>query len=181
MRHHRLLKTIAAAALILGSGRALAAPLDSWRGVWSGPCEDSGIGHQYQNVRLELRIGVDPAPAGALAWTIVWRMPGKPADRRAYLMRPKDASKGWFVLDERNGIFIDHFLGGDGVMRALFHLPSNGTLIGDRTELRGGKLRVEMPSWSDSQAEDYTGPGGIVVRSLPLPRVSVCVLSADSL
>jgi hypothetical protein len=80
---------------------------EDWIGTWKGEISWNRFGNDtVKDFKMQLRI--QPADSvGHYTWHIIYGDSSK--DSRPYLMKAVDKNKGHWLLDERNGIFIDHY------------------------------------------------------------------------
>lgn len=112
---------------------------EDWIGNWKGEISWSRFGNDtVRNFKMQLRI--QPADSiGHYTWHIIYGDSSK--DRRPYVMKPVANSKGHWLLDERNGIFIDHYYFA-GKLSCAFTVQ-NTTIINNCWR-EGEKLIVEF-------------------------------------
>lgn len=116
---------------------------ESWTGNWKGELQWFKAGKaDPQKVNMELHIR--PADsAGQFTWQIVY---GKTSeDNRPYILKPKDAATGHWVIDERNGIVLDQFWVGNKFCGAF---TIQGATIVNSYWIEADKLLVEFFSIS---------------------------------
>jgi hypothetical protein len=122
------------------SGQAGNFPRD-WLGTWKGQLQWFKTGTaKPQQVQMELRIAAGDS-AGTYHWHLQYGAAG--ADSRPYLLKPVDAEKGHWVIDERNGIVLDQFWVGNRLCGAF--TVQNNTII-NSYQVEDGKLQVEFYS-----------------------------------
>lgn len=112
---------------------------ESWTGNWKGELLwfKTGI-KDPQKVNMELRIQRGNS-AGNYTWHIIYGSPSE--DSRPYVLKPKDAAKGHWVIDELNGIVLDQFWVGNKFCGAF--TVQNSTIINNYW-LENGKLMIEF-------------------------------------
>ena len=157
----------------------------AWFGTWRGEAQAIAPGgHVGGRFGMALEIGpdADPSrPAGAppvYAWAITYEQ-GEQRQTRPYLLRlaadeQGNARPGHFVLDERNGIFVDQFLVGE-VMEGHFIVSAAGgrtSILHSRYELTTAPdgrpaIRVEIATYDGDEArQSAVGDGGVQSRRL---------------
>ena len=79
----------------------------NWLGNWEGELSwYSGNSNSPKKVKMQLNI--QPADTlGHYTWQLIYGEQSE--DNRPYILKPVDASKGHWVIDERNGIALDQF------------------------------------------------------------------------
>ncbi|MET0393770.1 MAG: hypothetical protein ABW019_11550 [Chitinophagaceae bacterium] len=79
----------------------------SWCGSWKGELFwYQGAGKEPKTVHMELRIGATDS-AHRFSWQLIYGSAA--ADIRPYELIAKDTAKGHWVIDEKNGIFLDQY------------------------------------------------------------------------
>lgn len=117
----------------------------SWTGKWKGTLKWYRTGSDsVQNVPMELRIAPTDS-AGHFTFHLIYGAESK--DSRPYIIKPGDNGKGHWILDENNGILIDHYW----VARKLScaFTVMNATII-TNTWLEGETMIMEFYSLSAS-------------------------------
>ena len=111
----------------------------SFVGHWKGNLQWYQAGkEQPQNVSMQLII--KPADtAGQYTWQLIYGQKGE--DNRPYLLKPVDTAKGHWVVDEKNGIFLDNYWVGNRLHGAF--TVGNTTIINSYW-LEGDKLLIEF-------------------------------------
>lgn len=88
-------------------------------------------------------------------------------ESRPYILR--HISAGHFILDERNGILLDHYLDGN---RLFSSFTVSGNVITTEEELDGDTLRMTVRTYKPG-----TGQGATGVSSMKLLSSQVCLLT----
>lgn len=130
---------------------------ESWHGHWSGPLIYVTTDGSSKTLTMDLVIRAEPVQ-GRLDWTI--RYEGQPA--RRYEMILLNAQRGHYLLDERNGILIDHFFL-DGTLHSEFEV--SGNRISTTLKMRDGKLVQEMSTYAAYRNVRRSGGGPVPVVS----------------
>jgi hypothetical protein len=119
------------------TAQALAA---EWDGVWKGNLNWTTADGKKQEFGMELRVA-PVAGTNAKTWKIIYT--GQP--ERPYEISPVAGEPGHFVIDEKNGLFIDAYLSGN-VLRSLFLVSDN--FISTRFENQGDSILVELTTFN---------------------------------
>jgi hypothetical protein len=112
---------------------------EQWNGIWKGITVNVNADGKREEIPMELK--VLPVPnSSAKTWKILY---GKNAGQttRPYEIMPVSNEPNRFVVDEKNGLFIDNQLVGN-VLYSQFTVTTN--LVTTRFELKGDEIRVEM-------------------------------------
>ena len=142
----RTLNYFLVAAFLCSSSALRAQPADfpsGWTGHWKGELSWwMGTDSLPRKVMMELRI--QPADsAGHWHWHLVYG--GEAGDSRPYLLKPVDASKGHWRIDEGNGIVLDQFWVA-GRLSGAFTVM-NATIV-NTYRMEGDILQVEFYNFS---------------------------------
>lgn len=81
----------------------------SWEGIYKGDLEIFSSAGKVQSLPMELHILPNDTSDIRWSWTIIYGE-DKEAGKRAYELIEKDKSKGHYVVDEKNTIYLDGFL-----------------------------------------------------------------------
>jgi len=114
----------------------------SWVGNWKGELQwykTGATGPQKVNMELHIQPGDS---AGNYTWQLIYGSAAE--DNRPYLLRPKDESKGHWVIDELNGIVLDQYWVGNKFCGAFTVM--NNTIVNNYW-LENDKLMVEFYSF----------------------------------
>lgn len=135
--------------------------LKLWEGKYFGNLviykPDGGIA-QTVSMELEILPTIDTN-----IW--VWKTTYNNKDIRDYVLNIKDAAKGKYVLDEKNGILIDMRCFGNKLISCF---DVEGYLIYDSHTLIENEIIFELTSSSEQQATKSGGKGDIPqVKSFP--------------
>lgn len=107
-------------------------------GNWKGSLQWMVAGKPAQTFTMQLRI--QPADtAGQYSWQIIYGDDDK--DNRPYLLKPSDTAKGYWVVDERNGIVLGGYVYGN-CYQGAFTVHEN-TII-DNYCVEGDSMQVEF-------------------------------------
>ncbi|HEV2862809.1 MAG TPA: hypothetical protein VGX48_17465 [Pyrinomonadaceae bacterium] len=110
-----------------------------WEGVWKGTLTVAHADGKREELPMELHVG--PAGAGgARGWKILYTEPGGQTTR-PYEIAPAEAEPGRFVVDEKNGLFLDNQLVGR-VLYSQFLVTTN--VVTTRFEVQGETIAVQM-------------------------------------
>lgn len=110
-----------------------------WEGVWRGTLAVAHADGKREELPMELHVG-PPGAGGARGWKILYTEPGGQTTR-PYEIAPVEGEPGRFIVDEKNGLFIDNQLVGR-VLYAQFLVTTN--VVTTRFEVRGDELAVQM-------------------------------------
>lgn len=112
----------------------------TWLGHWEGELSWYAGSNAPKKVKMQLKI--QPADTiGHYTWQLIYG--DQAEDNRPYILKPVDASKGHWVIDERNGIALDQFLIGP-VFSGAFTVM--GSTIVNNYRLENDSLIVEFYS-----------------------------------
>lgn len=116
----------------------------SFTGHWQGTLHWYAQGVDTpRTVHMELDIRPHPDSAGQYTWHIIYGKPGQ--DNRPYLLKPVDAAKGHWVIDEVNGILLDQYWTA-GKFAGAFTVGN--TTIVNSYWIENGQLQVEFYSYT---------------------------------
>lgn len=108
----------------------------SFLGHWKGKLLWERPGKNQQEITMQLII--QPADsAGQYTWQIVYGDSMK--DNRPYCIKPVDAAKGHWVIDEGDGILLDTYIFGNAITGAF---TVQGSTIVDEYKVENNQLRV---------------------------------------
>lgn len=153
---------------------------NDWQGVWQGSCKNTGPGGVQTYAPVEMRLTIQPktgAAAGSWQWQIEYIGGDSPDahQTRAYTLKPVDAAKGQWVIDEHNGILLDNFTVSGQLLLEQFSVGQ--TLLYGRHELVDARhLSVELTSFS-LQAPRASGAEPYPVKSFRLLSLQDCPLT----
>lgn len=143
------------ATLIVTAGLVIkpAASMDDlkpFHGAWRGTC---AISPEHQGITsFGAELIVQPGEADdRLSWTIVYRL--RETQTRAYELIAVDASKGHYVIDEKNGLMLDSYLAG-GVLYSTFAI-GQGVITASYQVLADGSMLMSLPQF-DAQGVRQT-------------------------
>lgn len=144
--------------------------LQLWKGNYVGELfiyKPDGTIAQKVSMELEVKPTADSA-----IW--IWKTTYNHTDIRDYVVLVKDATKGKYVLDEKNGILIDMRAFGN---RLISCYDVEGYLIYDSHTLAGNEIIFELSSSSSDQNHTSGGKDDIpVVKSMPQVTYQKAVL-----
>ncbi|MBK6633263.1 MAG: hypothetical protein IPG38_02120 [Chitinophagaceae bacterium] len=87
-----------------------------------------------------MRLNIQPADTtGQYNWQIIYGDDNK--DQRPYLLRPVDKTKGYWVIDEKDGIILDSYVHGNSLHGAF---TVQGNTIVDNYKIIDGRMHVEF-------------------------------------
>jgi hypothetical protein len=81
---------------------------DDWLGIWEGTLDIYKNQKIVQSVPMRLE-HLKTDSSGVYIWAIIYGE-DKVNGRRSYELKPKDISKGHYVVDEKNGILLDGYV-----------------------------------------------------------------------
>jgi hypothetical protein len=135
--------------------------LQQWKGNYVGELfiyKPDGSVAQQVSMELEVKPTAD-----STIW--IWKTTYNHKDTRDYVVLIKDAAKGKYVLDEKNGILIDIRAFGNKLISCY---DVEGYLIYDSHTLNGNEIIFELTSSSSDQNHTSGGKDDIpVVKSMP--------------
>lgn len=107
-------------------------------GNWKGTLQWIVAGRPSQVFTMQLRI--QPADTiGQYSWQIIYGDDNK--DNRPYILKPVDTAKGYWVVDERNGIVLDNYVFGN-CLQGAFNVHEN-TIV-DNYCVEDDSMQVEF-------------------------------------
>ena len=149
---------------------------DKWEGSYRGLVDlvrpGKPPGGPGTSVTMELIVTPLANKPGSVAWTIVYGE-GPARQERPYELSPVPGFPGRFLMDEKNGILIDHALLGDTVV-SQFRVGT--ALLMSRFELADDGVKIEIwsfqttpsrkskPEGMDLEVESY--PSTVLQRGL---------------
>ena len=107
-------------------------------GNWKGKLQWMIAGKPTQTFTMQLRIQSTDA-ANQFTWQIIYGDDNK--DNRPYILKPLDTAKGYWIIDENNGIVLDSYVHGNTVHGAF---TVQGNTIVDNYTIENGKMKVEF-------------------------------------
>lgn len=118
---------------------------EDWQGVWRGSCSNTGPGGIQTYAPVQMNLTILAQTAERWQWKIEYISQQKQV--RDYLLKPVDAAKGHWLIDENNGILLDHFSIHGGLILEAFTVGQ--TLIhGRHQRVDGNLLKIELASYS---------------------------------
>jgi hypothetical protein len=127
-------------------GQSVESRIFPWLGHWQGDLVWQMSADSSQVVPMHLRIQPLDS-ANCYTWNLVYGEDQK--DNRGYVLRPIDASKGHWQVDEGNGIVIDHYLFGTSFISSFDVM---GSTVVDEFELDGDMMHVRFYSFATEPA-----------------------------
>lgn len=125
----------------LSQGQPAATFPQNWLGHWEGELSwYSGNSNSPKKVKMQLKI-LPADTLGHYTWQLIYGEQSE--DNRPYILKPVDAAKGHWVIDERNGIALDQFWTGP-VFSGAFSVQ--GSTIVNNYRLEKDRLIVEFYS-----------------------------------
>lgn len=113
----------------------------NWLGHWEGELSwYAGNSNSPKKVKMQLKI-LPADTLGHYTWQLIYGEQSE--DNRPYILKPVDAAKGHWVIDERNGIALDQFWTGP-VFSGAFSIQ--GSTIVNNYKLEKDRLIVEFYS-----------------------------------
>lgn len=143
----------------------------SWAGVWRGPARTTNRNGGGFAFGVELVI----APTGKpdrFQWTIVYESNEMRRQERPYELLVKDAEKGLYAIDEKNGIVIDAWFV-DGALYSHFVVEGNRISVVERlTTGPTGEPEIvfELVTVADEDLRGSGGEGGMPAVRAAAPR-----------
>ncbi len=110
-----------------------------WLGVWKGATLSVTADGKKEEMPMELHVAGVPG-GSARTWRILYGS-GPAQTTRPYEILPVAGEPGRFVVDEKNGLFLDNQLVGN-VLYSQFLVTTN--LVTTRFEIKGDVINVEM-------------------------------------
>ncbi len=149
---------------------------EDWQGVWRGNCSNTGPGGKQTYAPVQMNLTILPQNNQRWQWKIEYISSEKQV--RDYLLKPVDAAKGHWLIDENNGILLDNFSINGGLILEAFTVGK--TLIhGRHQRLDGNLLKVELSSYS-LQGDRKSGAEPYPVSSLKLLSLQDCDLKRST-
>jgi hypothetical protein len=131
----------------------------AWLGKWKGVLEWYQGTAKRQSVNMELHI-LPTDSANQYSWRIIYGQ--QQNDNRPYILKPYDAAKGHWLIDELNSIVLDQFIIGDKFCGSF---TVDGNTITNTYTLAGDSLLVEF---YNAQEKPIAITGG---RDTTIPKV----------
>lgn len=149
---------------------------EDWQGVWRGNCSNTGPGGKQTYAPVQMNLTIQPQNNQRWQWKIEYISGEKQV--RDYLLKPVDAAKGHWLIDENNGILLDNFSINGGLILEAFTVGQ--TLIhGRHQRLDGNLLKVELSSYN-LQGDRKSGAEPYPVSSLTLLSLQDCDLKRSA-
>lgn len=136
------MKAVLIAALIFITAAAFAQQENKFPqnfvGSWKGTMQWMVAGKPTKTFTMQLHI--NPADtAGQYTWQIIYGDDN--TDNRPYILKPVDTAKGYWVVDERNGIVLGSYIHGN-CLQGAFTVHEN-TIV-DNYCVEGDSMQVEF-------------------------------------
>lgn len=113
-----------------------------WHGKYVGELEASSADRPGAIQKVPAELTVTPIEGTPdVSWTLHYTVPGQPV--RKYMLKAVPGFPGRHLMDEGNGILIDHALVGDKLM---CQFTASGALLTSSFELREGGVYFEIIS-----------------------------------
>lgn len=125
-----------------------------YEGIWKGMLTSYSEKGKQGVIPMELHIL--PLDSTKWVWKLVYMPQDRPKDERLYELILKDASKNYFIIDEKNGILLDSYYMG-GCFFSNFSIQDTEVLFVLRKEAK--KLHLEMIT-TNHKATKTTGGNG---------------------
>ncbi len=113
----------------------------SFLGNWKGRLQWMVAGKPAQTFSMQLKIQPTDS-TNQYTWQIIYGDDNK--DNRPYILKPIDASKGHWVVDERDGIMLDSYVHGNSIHGAF---TVQGNTIVDNYRVENDTMFVEFFSF----------------------------------
>ncbi|WP_428267944.1 hypothetical protein [Haliangium sp.] len=170
--------SIASGELVRAGGRGHHEPVTDLfevaGGHWRGPCSLIYPGHPESVLDFEMEREVFPTEEpGRYTWRIIYRSDTF-EQVRDYVMIEVDPARGYYVLDEDNGILIDHFLYPSGVLMSEFEVL--GKRLTTREAFHGRRLHLEFVTTSMEPLTRSDLGDGFIIDSYPFFANQACDL-----
>lgn len=132
-----------------------------WEGVWKGTLTVAHADGKREELPMELHVG-PPSAGGTRGWKILYAEPGGQTTR-PYEIAPVEGEPGRFIVDEKNGLFLDNQLVGR-ILYSQFLVKNN--IVTTRFEVQGDAIAVQMSMFdSGSPRQSRLTGGNIAVFS----------------
>ena len=143
-----------------------------WEGVWKGTTVSVKADGSREDIPMELHVAAVPGTSRK-TWKILYTESAGQTTR-PYDISPVDREPGRFIVDEKNGLFIDNQLVGK-VLYSQFAVTTN--LVTTRFEMAGDYVNVEMIMFDlRSPRQSKLSGGNIEVSSYRFRSVQYGVL-----
>ncbi len=169
-----LLTTFSFMMLAQAAAQSEALPAE-WDGIWKGTLAIVSADGTRQELAMELHV-LPVAGGNRKTWKILYGE-GTKQTTRPYDIGPVAGGPGRFVVDEKNGLFIDNHLAGK-TLYSQFMVTTN--LVTTRFENLGDSMKVELLlfSMNEPRRSKLTG-GDIEVASYRFSSVQTGMLKRD--
>ena len=139
-----------------------------WIGHWSGPCKSRSGDGKGMEFTMELIVGKPDAATGRGKWTIIYAGDSG-RQERPYELVVRDAAKGRYAVDEKQGIVIEMTLL-DGGLYGQFTVMGNRISVSYRLEGAGKPAERLVVELVTTRVDDEVEFGGGAV-----PKVTSAV------
>lgn len=144
-----------------------------WSGTWKGSCQSVSPGKT--NDPFNMNLTVKPLPNKPTAWTWIIEYSGKNLSQtRSYEMQQQNARQGHYVVDEKNGIFLDTFWVGERTLLEQFAVGDSNLTVKHRL-LDNNQMEVEFMIFGRTTIRD-SAAGTNEVQSYGLQTYQQCLL-----
>ncbi|MEM9544536.1 MAG: hypothetical protein AAGA77_01115 [Bacteroidota bacterium] len=136
---------------------------EDWLGDWSGELEIYDVTGPKQTVPMSLQIS-NTDTSGVYNWVLVY---GKDslADKRNYVLKEIDKSKGHYMIDEKNGILLDSYFINDE-LSSIFAVMGNTLVCSYRR--KGQELIFSIKMYT---SEKIRVSGDTLIAEQKIPEV----------
>ncbi len=146
---------------------------NDWLGNWSGDLEIYNAQGLKQIVQMSLDLSTTDT-AGIYTWAITYGQDST-AQKRDYQLIEVDSSKGHYLIDERNGIFLDAYHIHDE-LSSIFEVMGNMLLTSYKIEIDELIFSVKVfPS------EEVRVSGDTLIGNQEIPQVSSYQLNINQI
>lgn len=122
-----------------------------------------------------MNLTVKPLPNKPTAWTWIIEYSGKNLSQtRSYEMQQQNARQGHYVVDEKNGIFLDTFWVGERTLLEQFAVGDSNLTVKHRL-LDNNQMEVEFMIFGRTTIRD-SAAGTNEVQSYGLQTYQQCLL-----
>ncbi|MCG8328611.1 MAG: hypothetical protein MI974_13045 [Chitinophagales bacterium] len=135
----------------------------NWEGNWTGRLEIFSPKGKEQEIPMELHIL--PLDSNQYSWNIIYGE-DKEDGLRAYILKTEDPDRGWYTIDEQNGIILDAILI-SGKLYSRFDVM--GSMLLSTVEMIDNELHYEIIS---GNMDPLRTTGDTVFEEEAIPEVS---------
>lgn len=159
----------------IGSAQSESAdPISPWIGEWSGTLEIMKSDGSKQEVPMKVKHFTTDT-VDTYGWFLIY---GEDEEKgtRAYYLKAKDKSSGHYVVDEKNGIFLDTYLIGNKMVSTFLVQHSLITSVYTLEEDGGMKFEIfysntKDPNTSGGNTEDIPSVESYVASTYQFARL----------